>query len=78
MDTVKYTIDSTIQDRIPTYEKAMDYVVVITRTFKKVDKAEEGNYLRLLANTLYDGVFGVKKYILKLTNYYKKLKRHGC
>lgn len=74
LDTVKYTIDRTIQDRIPTYEKAMDHLVVITRTFKKVDKAEEGNYLRLLANTLYNGVYGVKKYILKLTNYYQKLK----
>ena len=43
-------------------------------TFKKVNKAEKGNYLRLLTNTQYDGVSRVREHILKMTSYHKKLK----
>lgn len=67
-------IDRTIRDSIPTCDKVKDYLVAVGRTFKKVDKAEKGNYLRLLANTQYDSVSRVREHILKMTNYHKKLK----
>lgn len=51
LDTMKYTIDRTIKDSISACDKAKNYLVTIGRTFRKVDKAENGNYLRLLANT---------------------------
>ncbi|XP_024039124.1 uncharacterized protein LOC112097779 [Citrus clementina] len=71
---MKYTIDRTTRDSIPACDKAKYYLAAVERTFKKVDKAEKGNYLRLLANTQYDGVSGVREHILKMTSYYKKLK----
>ncbi|KAH9657984.1 hypothetical protein KPL70_023305 [Citrus sinensis] len=71
---MKYTIDRTTRDSIPACDKAKDYLAAVGRTFKKVDKAEKGNYLRLLANTQYDGVFGVREHIFKMTSYHKKLK----
>ncbi|KAK9199756.1 hypothetical protein WN944_014949 [Citrus x changshan-huyou] len=74
LDTMKYTIDRTTRDSIPACDKAKDYLAAVGRTFKKVDKAEKGNYLRLLANTQYDGVSGVREHILKMTSYHKKLK----
>ena len=74
LDTMKYTIDRTTRDNIPACDKAKDYLAAVGRTFKKVDKAEKGNYLRLLANTQYDGVSGVREHILKMTSYHKKLK----
>ena len=67
-------IDIIIRDSIPTCDKAKDYLAAVGRTFKKVDKAEKCNYLRLLVNTQYDGVFRVREHILKMTNYHKKLK----
>ncbi|KAH9648506.1 Integrase catalytic domain-containing protein [Citrus sinensis] len=71
---MKYTIDRTTRDSIPVCDKAKDYLAAVGRTFKKVDKAENGNYLRLLTNTQYDGVSGVREHILKMTSYHKKLK----
>ncbi|KDO57167.1 hypothetical protein CISIN_1g048427mg, partial [Citrus sinensis] len=64
----------TTRDNIPACDKAKDYLAAVGRTFKKIDKAEKGNYLRLLANTQYDGVSGVREHILKMTSYHKKLK----
>ncbi|KDO48978.1 hypothetical protein CISIN_1g045119mg, partial [Citrus sinensis] len=74
LDTMKYIIDRTTRDNIPACDKAKDYLAAVGRTFKKVDKAENGNYLRLLANTQYDNVFGVREHIFKMTSYHKKLK----
>ena len=74
LDTMKYTIDRTTRDSIPACDKAKDYLAAVGRTFKKVDKGKKGNYLRLLANTQYDGVFGVREHILKMTSYHKKIK----
>ena len=74
LDTMKYIIDRTMRDSIPAYDKVKDYLAAVGITFKKVDKAENGNYLRLLANIQYDGVSGVRDHILKMTSYHKKLK----
>ena len=71
---MKYTIDRTIRDNIPSCDKAKDYLAVVGRTFKKIDKAENDNYMRLLANTQYDGVSRVREHVFKMTSYHKTLK----
>ncbi|KDO57168.1 hypothetical protein CISIN_1g039921mg [Citrus sinensis] len=71
---MKYTIDRTTRDNIPTCDKAKDYLATVGGNFNKVNKAEKGNYLRLLANTQYDGVSRVREHILKMSSYPKKLK----
>ena len=71
---MKYTIDRTTRDNTPACDKAKDYLAVVGRTFKKVDKAENGNYLRLFSNTQNNCVSRVREHILKMTSYYKKLK----
>lgn len=41
---------------------------------KKIDKSQKACYLSLLDNTCYDGVTSVHEHIMKLVNYYNKLK----
>lgn len=41
LDTMIYIIDRNIRDNMPTCEKSKNYLVVVGRTFKKVDKAEK-------------------------------------
>ena len=74
LDTMKYPINRTIRDSIPACDKAKDYLATVGRTFKKVDKVEKGNYLRLLVNTQYNSVSRVREHIFKMTNYHNKLK----
>ena len=50
LGTMRYTIDRTIRDNIPACENVKDYLIVVGRNFKKVNKAENCNYVRLLAN----------------------------
>lgn len=71
---MRYIIDRTIRDNISACENVKDYLIVVGRNFKKVNKVENCNYLRLLANAHYDNVSRVREHILKMTSYYKKLK----
>lgn len=71
---MRYIIDRTIRDNISACENVKDYLIVVWRNFKKVNKVENCNYLRLLANAHYDNVSRVREHILKMTSYYKKLK----
>lgn len=71
---MKYIINRIIRDNIPACNKTKDYLAIVGKTFKKIDKAKKGNYLRLFTNTQYNGVSRVRVHILKMTSYYKTLK----
>jgi hypothetical protein len=43
--------------------------------FTKFDKAEKGTFMKLLTTTTYDCVSGVREHIMKLTNFFNKLKQ---
>ena len=46
----------------------------IVEKYVKFDKSGKGHYLSLLKKIIYDGVRGVHKHIMKLLDYYNKLK----
>ena len=71
---MKYTMEKTIRQSVPESEKAKNFLESIAERYVKFDKAEKGQYLSLLENTRYDGVSGVREHIMKLVNYYNKLK----
>ncbi|KAF7823655.1 Retrovirus-related Pol polyprotein from transposon TNT 1-94 [Senna tora] len=59
---------------IPEKDTAVDYLKAISEKFKKFDESQKAYYLSLLDNTLYDGVSGVREHMMKLVNYFNKLK----
>lgn len=38
LSTMRYTIDRAIRDNIPAYENVKDYLIIVERNFKKVNK----------------------------------------
>ncbi|KAF7812283.1 Retrovirus-related Pol polyprotein from transposon TNT 1-94 [Senna tora] len=74
LTVLKYTIDKTIRQSIPEKDTAIDYLKAISVKFKKFDKSQKAYYLSLLDNTLYDGASGVREQMMKLVNYFNKLK----
>ena len=70
----KYTMEKTIRQSVPESEEAKVFLDSVAERYVKFDKAEKGHYLSLLENTRYDGVSGVREHIMKLVNYYNKLK----
>ncbi|KAF7802053.1 Retrovirus-related Pol polyprotein from transposon TNT 1-94 [Senna tora] len=74
LTVLKYTIDKTIRQSIPEKDTAVDYLKAISEKFKKFDKSQKAYYLSLLDNTLYDGASGVREHMMKLVNYFNKLK----
>ena len=72
--TMKYTMDKTIKDSIRDIENAKEFLQAVGEKFKKFDKAEKAHYLSLLGKTKYDGVGGVREHVMKLVNWYNKLK----
>ena len=71
---MKYTMEKTIRQSVPESEEAKVFLDSVAERYVKFDKAEKGHYLSLLENTRYDGVSGVCEHIMKLVNYYNKLK----
>ena len=74
LTVMKYTIEKTIRDSIPEKDNAVDYLNAICEKFKKFDKTQKAYYLSLVDSTLYDGVSGIREHVMKLVNYYNKLK----
>ncbi|KAF7835538.1 Retrovirus-related Pol polyprotein from transposon TNT 1-94 [Senna tora] len=74
LSVLKFTIDKTIRQSIPEKETATEYLKAISEKFKKFEKSQKAYYLSLLDNTQYDGVSGVREHMMKLINYFNKLK----
>ncbi|KAF7823727.1 Retrovirus-related Pol polyprotein from transposon TNT 1-94 [Senna tora] len=74
LTVLKYTIDKTIRQSIPEKDTVVDYLKAISEKFKKFDKSHKAYYLSLLDNTLYDGASSVREHMMKLVNYFNKLK----
>ncbi|KAF7808426.1 Retrovirus-related Pol polyprotein from transposon TNT 1-94 [Senna tora] len=74
LTVLKYTIDKTIRQSIAEKDTAVDYLKAISEKFKKFDKSQKAYYLSLLDNTLYGGASGVREHMMKLVNYFNKLK----
>jgi hypothetical protein len=74
---IKYSMDKTIRQGILEQETAAGFLKAIGEKFKKFDKAQKGHYLSLLENTAFDGVGSVREHMMKLVNYFNKLKNLG-
>lgn len=75
--TMKFSMDKNIKDSIPDTENAKEFLKCVGEKFKKVDKTEKAFYLSLLTKTKYDDVGSVCEHLLKLVNWYNKLKSMG-
>ncbi|KAF7810137.1 Retrovirus-related Pol polyprotein from transposon TNT 1-94 [Senna tora] len=71
---LKYTIEKNIRQSIPEKETATEFLKAISDKYKKFEKSQKAYYLSLLDNTRYDGVSGVREHMMKLLNYFNKLK----
>ena len=71
---MKYTIEKTIRQIVYETEKAKTFLNSVAKRYVKFDKVKKGHYLPLVENIRYDGVSGVCEHIMKLMNYYNKLK----
>ncbi|RVX08125.1 Retrovirus-related Pol polyprotein from transposon TNT 1-94 [Vitis vinifera] len=69
---MKYTMDKSIKECGPKTERAKDFLEYVKVNYTKVDKAEMATHLKLLTNTVYDGVSGVRDHIIKLRHYFNK------
>ncbi|KAF7843809.1 Retrovirus-related Pol polyprotein from transposon TNT 1-94 [Senna tora] len=67
-------VDKTIRQSAPEKDTAVEYLKVIGEKFKKFDKSQKAYYISLLDNARYDGVSGVQEHMMKMVNYYNKLK----
>src|ERR1044072_2907411 len=74
LQAMNFTMGKSIRQSIPTTEKAKDFLKLVGEKFKTFDKAQKGQYLSLLEKTKYDGVSGVSEHMMKLLNYFNKLK----
>ena len=74
LKVITYTMEKSIRQSIPEGDNAKDYLKAIGEKFTRFDKAKKGEYLSLFDKTKYDGVSGVREHIMKLMNYYNKLK----
>ncbi|KAF7802962.1 Retrovirus-related Pol polyprotein from transposon TNT 1-94 [Senna tora] len=59
---------------IPEKEIATEFLKAISDKYKKFEKSKKTYYLSLLDNTRFDGVSRVREHIMKLLNYFNKLK----
>lgn len=72
---MKYTMEKHIRHSIgEEADNAKAFLEAIGEHFKKLDKPLKSLYLSLLLKTKYDGVSGIREYIMKLIQYYEKLK----
>ena len=71
---MKYRMDKTIKDNMPETNNANEFLESIDMKFKKFDKIEKAYYLSLLTKTKYGGISDVHEHVMKLTNWYNKLK----
>jgi len=67
-------MEKSIRQSIPEGDIAKDYLKSIGEKFTRFDKAKKCEYLSLFDKTKYDGTSGVQEHIMKLVNYYNKLK----
>ena len=74
---IKFTIEKNIKRSSLEKDIVVEYLKAIGDKFKKFDKSQKAYYLSLLDNTQYDGAFGVWEHIIKLVNYYNKLKSYS-
>jgi len=74
LKVIMYTMEKSIRQSIPESDNAKDYLKAIGEKFTRFDKAKKAEYLSLFEKTKYDGVSGVREHIMKLMNYYNKLK----
>lgn len=74
---IKFTIDEIIRHGIPEKDTAVEFLKEVEEKFKKFDKAQKSHYLSLLDSTHYHGDSGVCEHIMKLVNYFNKLKSLG-
>ncbi|RDX73243.1 Nicotinate phosphoribosyltransferase 1, partial [Mucuna pruriens] len=71
---IKYTMEKTIKDNIHDIENAKEFFNAIGEKFKMFNKAKKAQNLSLLVKTTYDGVGGVYEHVMKMVNWYNKLK----
>ncbi|RDX88854.1 hypothetical protein CR513_29487, partial [Mucuna pruriens] len=71
---MKYTMEKTIKDNIHDIENARKFLNVVGEKFRRFDKAKNAYYLSLLRKTNYDGVGGICENVMKMVNWYNKLK----
>lgn len=63
-----------IRQSILESESAKDYLKSVGENFTRFDTNNKCEYHFVFEKTKYDGVSGVKEYIMKLIHYYNKLK----
>lgn len=51
--------------------------MAVGEKFRNFNKSQKGYYLSLLDNTCYDKVSGIREHVMKLVNYYNKLKSYN-
>jgi len=66
--------EKTIKDYIPKATNGKKFLVDIGNKFKKFDQTGKSSYISLLTKTKYDDVISVREHVMKLTNWYHKLK----
>ncbi|KAF7808405.1 Retrovirus-related Pol polyprotein from transposon TNT 1-94 [Senna tora] len=74
LTVLKYTVDKTIRQSVLEKDTIVEYVKAISEKFKKFDKSKKAYYISLLNNVWYDGVSRVREHMMKMVNYYNKLK----
>ncbi|KAF7808414.1 Retrovirus-related Pol polyprotein from transposon TNT 1-94 [Senna tora] len=74
LTVLKYTVDKTIRQSVPEKDTVVEYLKAIGEKFKKFDKSQKAYYISLLDNARYDRVSGVREHMMKMVNYYNKLK----
>ncbi|KAF7835240.1 Retrovirus-related Pol polyprotein from transposon TNT 1-94 [Senna tora] len=74
LTVLKYTVDKTIRQSVTEKDTVIEYLKAIDEKFKKFDKSQKAYYISLFDNARYDGVSGVREHMMKMVNYYNKLK----
>ena len=67
-----YTMKKSIKECVPKTENAKEFLQSVKSNYTKIDKSKIATYLKLLTNTSYDGISGVREHIIKMKHYWNK------
>lgn len=74
LKVISYTKEKSIRQSISESESSKDYLKYVGENFTRFDMAKKCEYLSVFEKTKYDDVSDVREHIMKLINYYNKLK----
>ena len=71
---IKYNMEKTIRQSVVDTQNVKAFLELVLEKYVKFEKAEKGHHLSLLEKTIYDGMSGNQKHIMKLAHYFNRLK----